>query len=254
MKTNDYQFIEDENVRIEVNNMLLQDLRSYGISDRDDLEIDWSNVVEEGSGTDYKGLYVESASDVSVKNKRNECIYNGWVDHITDSKGRLFSFWTILDSSAGRLSSGEHDFSIPVRIWKLLSEEDKYYLAETYQGWSQDKNLLPYRKVVVTKQIKESSTEVSNIIDNIDNYFLPEDFNKNLYIEEGKKLLDLADNFLSKKELNPNISTNTHELWSKVEDYKEKKINNTEKVQEIFRILEKLESAVRHAAIAIRKL
>lgn len=244
--------IEDPVVQKEVEAQLIEDLKRFGISNQG-LQIDWSDSVPEGGGTEYKGVYVESGSDVVVK-KSDEVIGYGWTEHIVDSSGKLFSFWTVFDKAGGepRVSVADYEdsFGIPKHIWDILTEKDKNHLADTHQGWSQDGKLRPYRKAIVTPKIERYSKDLLNSLEQ----GIPkvEGFDSSLYEIEAKKMLALANEFLSGKLMNPNISTETWDLRAQVEKLSPSLAHaDAHRLQQTMDYLSNLEGEVRHAAIAI---
>src|SRR3954469_14933569 len=68
-----------------VEQQLLNDLRRYGVQ-RDDLRFDWSRVVQEGHGTDFRGRMLESLSDVAVRGSDGTLVAEGWMDFVIASE------------------------------------------------------------------------------------------------------------------------------------------------------------------------
>ncbi|MCX6997088.1 MAG: hypothetical protein NTV49_08370, partial [Kiritimatiellaeota bacterium] len=82
-----------------VEQRLLADLAHYGIS-RQDLLIDWSQVVQEGHWRDYRGTMFESLSDVEVRDVRGALVASGWMDFVDtspDNDEAPVVFWLFLD-------------------------------------------------------------------------------------------------------------------------------------------------------------
>jgi hypothetical protein len=87
-----------------VEQQLISDLRHYCVQ-LDDLRIDWSQVVQEGHWTDFRGRMLESLSEVVVRGSDGSIVAEGWMDFVftsdaTDSEPKLF--WLFLSVAAGR--------------------------------------------------------------------------------------------------------------------------------------------------------
>jgi hypothetical protein len=121
-----------------VEQQLLRDLRHYG-AQRDDVRIDWSQVVQEGHWMDFRGRMVESLSDVIVRAPDGSIVAEGWMDFVitseaTDSEPKLF--WLFLSVEAdGKLRKAKEDALLPVHLWESMTEAEKQYVAATESKW-----------------------------------------------------------------------------------------------------------------------
>jgi hypothetical protein len=117
---------------------LLADLRHYGVQ-RDDLRVDWSQVVQEGHWTDFRGRMLESLSEVLIRDSNGGIVAEGWMDFVitgeaTDSEPKLF--WLFLSVAAdGKLSKAKGDPLLPVHLWEKMTDAEKRYVAATESKW-----------------------------------------------------------------------------------------------------------------------
>src|SRR5260370_4577613 len=77
---------------------LLEDLGHYGVN-HSDLSFDWSQVVQEGHWTDYRGRMLESLSDVALREPNGNLVAKGWMDFVSKSGERNSEpriFWLFL--------------------------------------------------------------------------------------------------------------------------------------------------------------
>jgi hypothetical protein len=121
-----------------VEQQLISDLRRYGVQ-RDDLRIDWSQVVQEGHWMDFRGRMLESLSDVIVRDFDGNIVAEGWMDFVNtseanDSEPKLF--WLFLSVAAdGKLRKAKEDAFLPVHLWESMTEAEKQYVAATDSKW-----------------------------------------------------------------------------------------------------------------------
>jgi hypothetical protein len=121
-----------------VEQQLLSDLRHYGVQ-RGDLRIDWSQVVQEGHWTDFRGRMLESLSEVLVRGADDTMVAEGWMDFVitseaADSAPKLF--WLFLSVAAdGNFKKVKGDAFLPIHLWESMSEAEKQYVAATESKW-----------------------------------------------------------------------------------------------------------------------
>jgi hypothetical protein len=121
-----------------VEQQLLSDLRHYGV-ERDDLKIDWSQVVQEGHGKDFRGRMLESLSEVLVRASDGSIVAEGWMDFVntseaTNSEPKLF--WLFLSVAAdGKLRKAKEDALLPFHLWESMTDAEKQYVAVTESKW-----------------------------------------------------------------------------------------------------------------------
>ena len=121
-----------------VEQQLLSDLRHYGVQ-RDDLRFDWSQVVQEGHCTDFRGRMLESLSEILVRSADDSTVAEGWMDFVhtseaTDAEPKLF--WLFLSVTAdGKSRKVKEDAFLPVHLWESMTEAEKRYVAATESKW-----------------------------------------------------------------------------------------------------------------------
>ena len=117
---------------------LLSDLRRYGVQ-LDDLRIDWSQVVQEGHWTDFRGRMLESLSEVVVRGSDGSIVADGWMDFVNtseakDSEPKLF--WLFLSVAAdGNLKKVKEDALLPIHVWESMTDSEKKFVATTESKW-----------------------------------------------------------------------------------------------------------------------
>jgi len=115
-------------LRAEVTAQLSADLEYYRPgSVIQNLQIDWSNVCQEGHCTEFLGGRLEEMSDVRVTTASGDLVAEGWIDFVQGgAKLPLFVFWLFLDivtnDGHSRIKDGVH---IPDHIWDRLPTETK---------------------------------------------------------------------------------------------------------------------------------
>src|SRR5262245_38328404 len=121
-----------------VEQQLLSDLRHYGVQ-RDDLRVDWSQVVQEGHWTDFRGRMLESLSEVLIRDCGGSIVAEGWMDFVitgeeTDSAPKLF--WLFLSVAAdGKLGRVKKDAFLPVHLWDAMTDAEKQYVSAAESKW-----------------------------------------------------------------------------------------------------------------------
>lgn len=121
-----------------VEQQLLSDLRQYGVR-RTDLRFDWSQVIQEGHCTDFRGRMLESLSDICVRGADGSLVAEGWMDFVhssdaTDSEPRLF--WLFLSLVAdGQVTKVKGDALLPAHLWESMTAAEKRFVAATESKW-----------------------------------------------------------------------------------------------------------------------
>ncbi len=121
-----------------VEQQLLNDLRHYGVQG-DDLCFDWTQVVQEGHWTDFRGRMLESLSDVAVRGSDGSLVAEGWMDFVIaseapESEPKLF--WLFLSLAVdGNLKKVKEDALLPVHLWESMTAAEKQYVAATESKW-----------------------------------------------------------------------------------------------------------------------
>jgi hypothetical protein len=117
---------------------LLQDLRHYGVN-RSDLRFDWSQVVQEGHWTEYRGRMIESLSNVVLRDSDGSLIAEGWMDfvkHSAENDSEPMIFWLFLSLVAdGDLKKVKTDAFLPSHVWDVLTDAQRRYIATTESKW-----------------------------------------------------------------------------------------------------------------------
>lgn len=132
-----------------VEQQLLNDLRHYGVQG-DDLRFDWSQVVQEGHWTEFRGRMLESLSDVAVRSSDGSLVAEGWMDFVRASKApesELKLFWLFLSVAVdGNLKKVKEDVLLPVHLWESMTTAEKQYVASTESKWlDQDPKVQAWR-------------------------------------------------------------------------------------------------------------
>jgi hypothetical protein len=121
-----------------VEQQLLRDLRHYGVQ-RNDLRFDWSQVVQEGHCTDFRGRMLESLSEILVRGMDDSIVAEGWMDFVhtseaADSEPMLF--WLFLSLvTEGKVSRAKEDALLPAHLWESMTEAEKRFVAATESKW-----------------------------------------------------------------------------------------------------------------------
>ncbi|MCI4669177.1 MAG: hypothetical protein MRZ79_13660 [Bacteroidia bacterium] len=107
-----------EELREEIEDQLFDDLIANGWTDIDDLYIDWSEALGEGSWTKYKGTIIQDYSGIGINNSKDEMEGNGWISFVyIQEADSLTYFWDNLHKGSQVLKEG---FGIPPHIWNEL--------------------------------------------------------------------------------------------------------------------------------------
>jgi hypothetical protein len=121
-----------------VEHQLFADLRHYGVQ-RDDLRIDWSQVVQEGHWTEFRGRMLESLSDIVVRGFDGNVVAEGWMDFIntsgvSDSEPKLFWLFLalVVDGTPKKVKG---DALLPVHLWESMTDSEKQHVAATESKW-----------------------------------------------------------------------------------------------------------------------
>jgi hypothetical protein len=115
------QFVEKE---------LVDDLKNYKVF-KSDLYFDWSNSCAEGHSTNYLDGILENFSYISVLDKTNVTIAEGWLDFIEIFIGdtrdkKVIVFWDFVTIFDGRNRLIDKTSpGIPNHIWEQLDEVDR---------------------------------------------------------------------------------------------------------------------------------
>jgi len=121
-----------------VEQQLLSDLGHYGVQ-RNDLRFDWSQVVQEGHYTDFRGRMLESLSEILVRGADESIVAEGWMDFVhtsetADSEPKLF--WLFLSLVAdGKVNGVKEDALLPAHLWESMTEAEKRFVAATESKW-----------------------------------------------------------------------------------------------------------------------
>jgi hypothetical protein len=107
-----------------VESQLLQDLRNYGI-DKLDLKFDWSESCIEGHDTHYLKSNVENYSGISIYDKDERLVADGWMEFIHEGDF-LITYWEFVQTFDNDKVIGKKDKpGIPKHIWDKLSDDIK---------------------------------------------------------------------------------------------------------------------------------
>jgi hypothetical protein len=121
-----------------VEQQLLRDLQHYGVVQAN-LRFDWSQALQEGHYTEFRGRMLESLSEVIVRTADDCILAEGWMDFVytadgKDSEPRLF--WLFLSLVAdGKLTRVKEDAFLPGHLWESLSDAEKRFVAATGSKW-----------------------------------------------------------------------------------------------------------------------
>jgi hypothetical protein len=121
-----------------VEQQLLEDLRHYGVN-LSDLRFDWSQVVQEGHWTDYRGRMLESLSDIALRDSDGRLVAEGWMDFVSasaDKDSEPTIFWLFLSLVAdGDLKEVKTDAFLPSHVWEALTDAQRQYIATAESKW-----------------------------------------------------------------------------------------------------------------------
>ena len=137
-------------LRAEVERQLISDLAPYGIVGTG-LQIDWSNVSQEGHCTHFLGGLLESLDGLVVRNSSGEAIADGWLDFVHGGEGNpLFVFWLFLASVS---SSGRHKLKsealIPEHVWEQFPDRTKWLCTREHvydATWAKDPKVVAWKR------------------------------------------------------------------------------------------------------------
>ena len=121
-----------------VEQQLLSDLRHYGVQ-RNDLRFDWSQAVQEGHYTDFRGRMLESLSGVLIRGADDSVVAEGWMDFVhtseaSDAEPKLFWLFLSVAADGTFRKAKEHGF-LPGHLWESMTEFEKQYVAATESKW-----------------------------------------------------------------------------------------------------------------------
>lgn len=130
-------------LRTFVEQQLIEDLTHYKVFSKD-LHFNWSNSCGEGHSTDYLDGVLENFSYISVLDKNNLLIAEGWLEFVESSFDKtadktVFVYWDFVTTYEGynRLVD-KSEPGIPDHIWQTLDET----LKDIYKSNKQRKRTI----------------------------------------------------------------------------------------------------------------
>ena len=133
-----------------VERQLLADLEYYGAIPNEPA-FDWSQVVQEGHFTQFRGRMLESLSDISVRDTDDTVLAEGWMDFVLTSSEAAVEpslFWLFLSVRRGEaLIEVKADPNVPLHLWAAISDTQLAYIANTDSKWlRRDPKVIEWRR------------------------------------------------------------------------------------------------------------
>ena len=101
---------------------LLKDLLWYGVT-KNNLRFDWSDSCIEGKDASYLDGALENYSGISIIDKQNKTVADGWMNFIL-ADDYFLVFWDFLTSyHNGEQVHNKKSPGIPTHIWDKIPED-----------------------------------------------------------------------------------------------------------------------------------
>lgn len=108
-------------LRALVEKQLLEDLKYYDVTDSN-LKFDWSNSCIEGSYTEYLDGSLENYSGISLYDKNDELVAEGWMEFI-HSEPHFIVYWDHL-IFRNHHPKEKTEFGIPKHIQEFINSNN----------------------------------------------------------------------------------------------------------------------------------
>lgn len=110
-----------------VEKQLLQDLSFYTPDlEINELNFDWSESCIEGHDLDFLDGSLENFSGITIFNKKNELVAEGWMEFVHAGNNFMIIYWDFISIVVNKkLVDIKTKPGIPEHIWKIIPEEIK---------------------------------------------------------------------------------------------------------------------------------